>query len=453
MSLSRVKTWTTSDVPSVAEINAEFNNVALKFGYISSGDMAIDSPEDQYLIKSPSDGDLYTLILAAIAAGKTLLLTAGTYDCTSGTDTCDIPDGTTVVGMGNVIITRQSGRTDASMINIGAGSEEGKYVTFKNITINPDAATLANDISLIKITGSDGANILFEDVKFHIDDTTAYAVTCVKLDEVVENRTIRFNRCYFDGSIDSIGYGIVCNQIFNLVVEHCCFIGFHHQIVGESTLSVGDCRCRMMVRDNLFYMSDDGVSATEYCIVDANNGVIENNVFVNASDLASDAVAFVSLNCYLGWVSVIGNTLYPNASGYPIYGIENFQYGAIIKHNRESRLSVGGFVSGMIANAITPIDVTNNYARSASNLFVSATGLARTVAIFEKNGLSYCLQPLLLVPDNELNATKSVLVYLTHKGTTNYLGLGLRGARAVTIGADPYSCFIKLSGMTTDISS
>lgn len=455
MALSRIKTWTTSEDLDAADLNAEFDNIVNKFGYLTVADFNTSSMVEAIDYYLAGTNNLETVVAAAKAVDKHLYLPESSSPYTA--DKFNLPDNFIIQGAGidKTIIAPSDSQPDATFLTIGGGSYNGRNIHIKDLTIQSDSGDPANLIliSILHATATVERNIKFTNVKFVNQSTgTTYCVQSLNGSANVPRDQISFRNCTF---VDAT-YGVrFTDAPVRVEIKNCYFENTDYGVYYGS----GSDREWLIVENCRF---EGTGSATAPSVYFNSGGVVRQNVFHAPSSMASGYIIYAS-NASKRLILIEDNIFrIPSASGADWGVYFNTDY-VVIKNNRvgegafdEETVYLGA--GSVITTAVATVWEAN-YNSSTGLSYDTVTtshrdqrkcGIDKVYNGYNKIGMH----------DNrggysqgQFNEANRVDLWLYHTGTTNTLAFRKRSliyAPAVmpTAGND-WTAYVDMTGTTS----
>lgn len=429
--LSKIHTFTTTLLST--QLEAEFNNIAYKFGFISGDDLTGDLLQSPgyYIGLTSTSTDLATLVSAAVAAGKQLFLAPGTYYFAD----YELPDNITIIGsgVGETILDIADTQSGSYGMIIGGTGVNGKYIKFKNLTIT-GTGTYPAGTYLINIdhdgNADDCHDIVFENVQFKFANTNVSSVIRFSPSGASDYfKRIEFIECSF------LGYGIgdhvmyADQGVLQLVFDSCVFTNVSRAIYvlnpsDHAWVHMHDCEYSYDLGE-IFYIVDIECP-----------GRIENNMF-RLGDNVTVTPSFVEcLNENNGMLVVKGNQFAANDAGWPRAAVTIFTGRTLVRDNHTDMDENNyDFIDGLVKlrfntttelvhwenNDGTPDNYTGNEPRLRSPLF----------------GKTF--------DDMEIFRLGDVMMWVGYTGTTNTL----RFKKGVPTSVADFDASLTLNGTTS----
>lgn len=342
MPLNRINVWQDDDVPTPAELNAEFNNIVNKFSAnITAGDISDDILSvDSTVVNASSYSTIKEAVIAATNAGKNLMIPPGTYN--SDTQPIEIPGTMKVIGAGAELVTiiPASGYAHNSFFRI-----TGADVTVSGINFvcgNLSSGTVLHNV--IEINTSASTSIVIEKCTFDYQQVNAglYRMISIITGSAWED-LVRIQECEFGVSVAAAGNrtteAVYIETSYRTLIERCYFEGYSYHIHASNMRSgrIQDCQFRRGL-DTALAMDIEG------------NVTIESNYFYSSALFASTGLGrIIALRSLADGTSTLRNNHFMYSGSFtndPDHAI--YLFGNIAAYDNFCRIASPGFDTAFI---------------------------------------------------------------------------------------------------------
>lgn len=326
MPLNRAHVFSDAEIPTAANINAEFNNICSKFSSnITAGDL---DPSAIAISERYINAALYSTIReavdAAYAAGLDVWVPEGTYD--SDSEPINVPPGVNIDGAGSdkVTITPPASYAFNYLFSVSSNSR------ISGITITEPSSYDAILTSFAMIAISSGttstsaqANVRIDRVRFDLDSGLAIneraGVNCIG---VLAGLSVT-NCTFAMTDAGATAYGIVFDSLYTALINGCAFTDGDTAIKQRTTvpsageIRIADCvfssiastvievACAMQIDSCLFYISSTTAISTYGYTCTVINSLFDGSGHVTNGVIAIQDTRLLLVGCRFNSTTLI----------------------------------------------------------------------------------------------------------------------------------------------------